>query len=128
MRILFLNDLSDPRIGSSVRQMYQHAACLRAQGHETALVTAVPERADATPTTIEGCAVWRLHSDYNVRFRGFRSLANPAVREPLARVLADYKPDIVHSHLLHTHLSYAALDQARATGAGVVFTAHDVMT
>ena len=41
MRILFLNDLSDPRIGSSVRQMYEHGAELRRRGHETALVTAL---------------------------------------------------------------------------------------
>lgn len=128
MRILFLNDLCDPRIGSSVRQMYQEAACLRALGHEAALVTAVQKREDATPTNIEGTPVWRLHSDYNLRFRGFQSLSNPAVRAPLAAVLREFKPDVVHSHLLHTHLSYAALDQAREAGAGVVFTAHDVMT
>ncbi|HUR28117.1 MAG TPA: glycosyltransferase family 4 protein [Planctomycetota bacterium] len=128
MRILFLNDLSDPRIGSSVRQMYQEAARLRELGHETAVFTAVPDAADATRTVIEGCDVWRFHSDYNVRYRGFKSLANSATKAPLARVLAEFRPDVVHSHLLHTHISYAALSQARAAGAGVVFTAHDVMT
>jgi glycosyltransferase involved in cell wall biosynthesis len=35
---------------------------------------------------------------------------------------------VVHSHLIHTHLGYASLTAARASGAGVVFTAHDVMT
>ena len=35
---------------------------------------------------------------------------------------------MVHSHLIHTHLSYASLTAAREAGAGVVFTAHDVMT
>lgn len=128
MRILFLNDLSDPRIGSSIRQMYQEAARLRELGHETGLVTAVQSAAEATPTCIEGCAVWRIHSDYNLRFRGFTSLSNPAVKEPFARALAEFRPDVVHSHLLHTHLSYAALEQARRAGAGIVFTAHDVMT
>ena len=130
MRILFLNDLSDPRIGSSIRQMYQEATCLRGLGHETALVTAVqsPSEASREWGSIEGCATWKIHSDYNLRFRSFRSLDNPAVTAPLARVLAEFKPDVVHSHLLHTHLSYAALGQARAAGAGVVFTAHDVMT
>jgi glycosyltransferase involved in cell wall biosynthesis len=108
--------------------MYQEAECLRALGHETALVTAVQDSKDATPTNIEGMSVWRLYSDYNLRFRGFRSLSNPAIREPFARILAEFKPDVVHSHLLHTHLSYAALDMAREAGAGVVFTAHDVMT
>ncbi|HTF87466.1 MAG TPA: glycosyltransferase family 4 protein [Planctomycetota bacterium] len=131
MRILFLNDLSDPRIGSSIRQMYQEAARLRELGHETALLTAVQSAAEATgacPVTIEGCDVWKFHSEYNLRFRGFKSLSNRAVQAPLARVLAEFQPDVVHSHLLHTHISYAALEQARRAGAGVVFTAHDVMT
>lgn len=127
MRILFLNDLHDPRIGSSIRQMYQEAGRLRALGHETALVTAVQERGQAHPTTIEGLDVFRLYSDYPVRFRGWRSLANPVVKEPFARVLADWRPDVVHSHIVHTHLSYDALRAAREAGAGVVFTAHDVM-
>ena len=128
MRILFLNDLSDPRIGSSVRQMYQHAEALRGLGHETALATAVQDPAEEGETVIEGLRVFRLVSDYNVRFRGFVSLDNPRVREPFRRVLATFRPDVVHAHLLHTHLSYAALTAAREAGAGVVFTAHDVMT
>ncbi|MBL8858464.1 MAG: glycosyltransferase family 4 protein [Planctomycetes bacterium] len=128
VRILFLNDLHDPRIGSSIRQMYQEGERLRELGHETALVSAVQDRALSTPTQIEGMDVFRLWSDYNVRFRGWRSLDNPSVREPLARVLAEWKPDVVHSHLLHTHLSYDALRAARESGAAVVFTAHDVMT
>jgi glycosyltransferase involved in cell wall biosynthesis len=128
MRVLFLNDLWDPRIGSSVRQMYQEAARLRELGHATALVTAVQDAEQATPTVIEGCDVFRLHSDYNVRFRGWTALDNPRVRAPLKRVLAEWRPDVVHSHLIHTHLGYASLGAARAAGAAVVFTAHDVMT
>jgi glycosyltransferase involved in cell wall biosynthesis len=128
MRILFLNDLHDPRIGSSIRQMYQEGERLRQLGHETALVTCVQDSASATPTEIEGMRVFRLFSDYNLRFRGWRSLDNELVREPFAKVLAEWKPDVVHSHLVHTHLGYASLAAARASGAGVVFTAHDVMT
>lgn len=128
MRVLFLNDLCDPRIGSSIRQMYQQARALRELGHETLVVSATQDAREAGDTTIEGCAVRRLHSDYNLRFRGWTSLDNPAVREPLRRTYEQWRPDIVHSHLLHTHLSYAALTLARAAGAGVVFTAHDVMT
>jgi hypothetical protein len=35
MRILLFIDLWDPRIGSSVREMYQHAEGPRELGHET---------------------------------------------------------------------------------------------
>lgn len=128
MRILFLNDLHDPRIGSSIRQMYQEARVLRSLGHETALVTATQDASDATPTEIEGLRTWRLHSDYNVRFRGWVALDNKRVRDPFARALHEFRPDIVHSHLVHTHIGYGSLTAANRAGAGVVFTAHDVMT
>lgn len=128
MRILFLNDLSDPRIGSSIRLMYQLGRRFAALGHETQLVTAVQDAALATPAEIEGMRVHRVHSDYNVRFRAWTGLDNPRTREPLRRVLAEFRPDVVHSHLIHTHLSYASLGLSRRAGAAVVFTAHDVMT
>ncbi len=128
MRILFLNDLHDPRIGSSVRLVYQLAERLRARGHSTLLVSTTTDRQLATPTRIEGLDVVRIWSDYPLRFRAWVGLDNKRVRAPLASVLAEWRPDVVHSHLVHTHLSYASLTRARAAGAGVVFTAHDVMT
>lgn len=128
MRILFLNDLWDPRIGSSVRQMYQQAELLRADGHETLIATTTPDRALVGRATVEGCELVRFHSDYPARFRAWKSLRNRAVIAPLRALLAEWKPDVAHSHLIHSHLSYSALTEARAAGAGVVFTAHDSMT
>ena len=128
MRVLFLNDLSDPRIGSSIRQMYQQGAHLRELGHETALVTAVQDPDQVGETEILGMRVFRLLSDYNVRFRAWVALDNSRVRAPFAEVLREFRPDIVHSHLIHTHLGFGSLAAARKAGAGVVFTAHDVMT
>ena len=69
MRVLFLNDLFDPRIGSSIRQMYQHAARLRELGHATAVVSTTPDRSEVGTRTIEGCQVHLIHSDYPMRFR-----------------------------------------------------------
>jgi glycosyltransferase involved in cell wall biosynthesis len=128
VHVLFLNDLCDPRIGSSIRQMYQQAKCLRDLGHRTSIVSTAQAARDAGPTTIEGCPVERIHSSYNARFRAWIGLKNRAVLGPLRDILARLLPDVVHSQLIHTHLSYAALDAARDQGAGVVFTAHDVMT
>lgn len=128
MRILFLIDLWDPRIGSSVRQMYQHAACLRARGHETAVVSTTPDPGECGRRTVEECEVFLIHSDYPPRFRSWVCLRHRSVLGPLREVLESWRPDVVHSHLIHTHLSYAALAEARAVGAGIVFTAHDSMT
>ncbi len=128
MRVLFLNELSDPRIGSSIRQMYQHAACLRERGHEAAVMSVTQDPDRRGWTEIEGTRVFHAVSDYPLRFRGWVSIDNPRVRADVRAVLGDFRPDVVHSHLIHTHLGYASLTAARESGAGVVFTAHDVMT
>lgn len=128
MKVLFLTEICDPRVGSSVRQMYQHARRLRELGHETVLVSTVRSAAEATPTEIEGMRVYRLHSDYPVRWRAWVSLHNHAIDRPLEQILQEERPDVVHAHLIHTHLGYHSLTQASQAGAAVVFTAHDVMT
>lgn len=128
MKVLFLTEIPDPGVGSSVRQMYQEARRLRALGHEAAVVSTVRDRADATPAVIEDTPVYRIWSDYPVRWRAWVSLHNRAIDRPLERALADFRPDVVHAHLVHTHLGYHSLTQARRAGVGVVFTAHDVMT
>jgi glycosyltransferase involved in cell wall biosynthesis len=128
MRILYLIDLWDPRIGSSVRQMYQLAARLRELGHETSVVSTTPDVSQTGWTQAEGTDVFRIHSDYPPRFRAWVALRHRSVLEKLRPVLEERRPDVVHSHLIHTHLSYSALTEARRAGAGVVFTAHDSMT
>ena len=128
MRILFLNDLFDRRLGSSVGLMYQEAERLAELDHECAIVTTTRDREEAGPTTIDGFPVFKLHSDYPFRFRAWVSVAERAIAQEVAAVLAEWQPDVVHSHIVHTHLSYGALTEARKAGAGVVFTAHDAMT
>ena len=71
MNILFYCEIGDPGVGSSVRQMYGLARELRERGHRTAVVSTVRDAADATPTTIDGTHVFRLHSDYPLRWRGW---------------------------------------------------------
>jgi len=128
MKVLFLCEIDDPRVGSSTRQMYQHAACLTADGHTVRVLSCVRSKADAGQVTIEGVQVTRVWSDYPVRFRAWKSLHNKVIDKPLEALLAEWKPDVVHAHLIHTHIGYHALTQAARSGAAVVFTAHDVMT
>jgi len=128
MRILFLTEIADPGVGSSSRLTFQLARTLEAQGHQCAVVGAVQEGGEATPTEVQGISVFRLYSDYPVRFRAWRSLHNSFVDQPLEEILRDWQPDLVHAHLIHTHIGYHALTQAKRLGMAVVFTAHDVMT
>lgn len=128
MRILFLNDLWDQRIGSSVRQMYQHADELRTRGHDVLCFSTTPDPELVGETTELDIPLVRVHSDYDPRWRAWVGLNNKGVVAELERVLAEFQPDVVHTHLIHTHISYAALGAAKRAGAAVVFTAHDVMT
>lgn len=127
MRILFLCDLHDYGLGSSIRQMYQQARLLRAEGQEV-LVVSCTQEGEEREIEVDGTAVRLLPSSYPVRFRAWVSLDNPRVREPLQRILESWQPDVVHAQLIHAHLGYASLTAARRSGAGVVFSAHDAMT
>jgi len=128
MKILFLNDLWDQRIGSSIRQMYQHAEELRRRGHEVLCFSTTPDPELVGEAEELGIPLVRVLSDYNPRWRAWVGMNNRAVVTELEAVLDSFRPDIVHTHLIHTHISYAALAAAQRAGARVVFTAHDVMT
>ena len=128
MRVLFLNDLWDQRIGSSIRQMYQHAQELERRGHEVLCFSTTPDPELVGEAEELGIKLVRAHSAYNPRWRAWVGMNNRPVVAELERVLAEFRPDIVHTHLIHTHISYAALAAAQRAGAKVIFTAHDVMT
>ena len=128
MRILFLNDLHDRRLGSSVRQMYQEAERLMELGHEPAIVSVTQDPSQVGETNVGGIPLFLLHSDYPFRFRAWVSVAKRSIISEFGEILGRWKPDVVHSHIVHTHLSYGVLTEARRQGVGVVFTAHDAMT
>ncbi|MFT5154245.1 MAG: glycosyltransferase involved in cell wall biosynthesis, partial [Planctomycetota bacterium] len=127
MRVLFLTEVSDPGVGSSTRQMYQVARQLRELGHETHCIGTTTKADEVGEFVVEGMGLTRLHSSYPLRLRGVVSLRNPQITKGVAQTIARFRPDVVHAHLIHTHLGYHSLTQARLAGAGVVFTAHDVM-
>lgn len=128
MRVLHLIDLYDPKIGSSIRQMYQMAERMRAHGVETQVATVTQNPAEAGVIDVLGFQVHRIYSDYPVRWRPIVSLRNRRVLPALESILKQFKPDVVHAHLIHSHLSYASLTLAKRHGAAVIFSAHDVMT
>lgn len=127
MRILVANDglehgsLSVPRLA---RQLALH---LSTQGHETALVGAVGDRASVGEGWDEGLKTFRIYSDYPVRFRAVRGLYNRDTVPKFRDIVSRWKPDVVHFHNVHTHLSFHCLEVARRAGARVLLTAHDVM-
>ena len=69
--------------------------------------------------------IYRARSDYHPRLRPLLGLANPLTLGAVRRVLADFKPDLVHAWNVHQHLSYAALALASRHGAASVLTFQD---
>ncbi|MCY3747965.1 MAG: glycosyltransferase family 4 protein [Chloroflexi bacterium] len=75
----------------------------------------------------DGVRVRRLRSRYPERFRNTVAMANPMVVPGVRRELAEYKPDVVHAHNVHQHLSFATLSAAARLGVPVLYTAHDYL-
>ena len=126
MKVLVANDLHgrSSAAGVAVRM----AEGLAARGHEVGFLATVQRASEAGEDMQNGVRV-RLAATpaYNLRWRAWRSLDNPAGRAALARAVDDWRPDVVHVHNLHIHLSYACLAEARSWGAKTVLHVHDAM-
>ncbi len=75
----------------------------------------------------EGVRVTRLRSRYPERFRNTVAIANPLVLAGVHAALSDFKPDIVHAHNIHQHLSFASLRPASELDVPIAYTAHDFL-
>ncbi len=126
MRILVANDLygHSSAAGVAVRM----AEGLAARGHDVAFLATTTDPSAAGRFDEGGVVVHVEHVPaYNLRWRAYRSLDNPAGVAAMTRVVEDWRPDVVHVHNLHIHLSYACLAVARRGGAKVVLHVHDAM-
>jgi glycosyltransferase involved in cell wall biosynthesis len=127
LHIVILSDLLPPdEPGGAGRVAWQLGQGYVAAGHRVTFVTSSPG-----PSRVEkrdGFTVHVLHSRYAERWRAWLGLFNPQTVWPLNRLLRQLRPDVVHAHNIHGHLSYHSLVIARYAGAATVFTAHDAMT
>ncbi len=126
MRITLLADTYPPenRGGAGVVVERLAGAFVR-RGHEVS-VLATSRRAESDVEQ-DGVRVRRLWSRYPERFRNTVAMANPLVLAGVRDALEEFRPDVIHAHNVHQHLSFAALGAARETGAPVAYTAHDFL-
>jgi glycosyltransferase involved in cell wall biosynthesis len=96
-----------------------HAKELRKKGHEVFVITTTHKK--------ENVGKFTIYSNYNPLFRAYKSLNNPEVVREVGKILAQIKPDVVHAHNIHTHLSYRSLVEARKHAQAVFLTVHDSM-
>lgn len=124
-RVLIVNKFYYPRGGDCVCAINLENL-LRSKGHEVAVFAMQYD--ENIPSA---------YSSYfaeNVGFsEGVSAKLNAAkrvfgfgsVKDSFARILADFKPDVVHLHNIHSYLSPVVAKMAKRAGAKVVWTMHD---
>jgi len=128
MKILFLSDDFPPNsLGGAGIVAHNLAKAIKELGHDVYVVSATQDRSGEGSYVQDGLKVCKIYSEYHRRWRAYRSLYNPYTVKKVRKVIADIKPDVVHAHNIHSHLSYYCLKIAKLAGASVFLTAHDVM-
>ena len=122
MHILLLNDDSLPTarggaavIAETLRKEYE------ARGHR---VTFVTTHQDSDDIQKSGNTI-SLPSQYNLSSRHSHCIADPKMATMLSHIFEECKPDAVHAHNIHTHLTYESLLIAKKHTNSIVLTAHD---
>jgi len=129
MKIVYLTDDYPPHTtGGAARVVYSLAKKMKELGHEVCVITTVRNRSEEGISSENGIFIYRLVSKYHERWRAWLGIYNFKVVGRIAAILRDIRPDVVHAHNIHYHLSYHALKQARNFAQKVFFTAHDVMS
>lgn len=101
---------------------------LAASGHRVVFLATTQRKERAGRSAQGGVDVRQEYTPpYNLRWRAWRSLDNRPGVEAMTAAVSELRPDVVHVHNLHIHLSYAALAAAKAHGAKVVLHVHDIM-
>jgi len=129
MKIAILHDNFPPHsIGGADIVAFTFAKQLQREGHDILVITTARKPSDAGVSVYEGLTVHTIATSYDLRFQAYVSLWNVPVVRKVKKILADFKPDVVHAHNVHGYLSYRSLAVAKKLGSRVVLTCHDVMS
>jgi glycosyltransferase involved in cell wall biosynthesis len=128
MRIALLHDDYPPlHQGGAGVIVHELAKQFLAHGHKVLVLSTVQNKRFAGSDLFEGVEIERMYAHSPERWRAFLSLSNPYVVRQVRKKLAEWKPDVVHAHNVHWHLSYHSLKAAAHGRIPVFLTAHDVM-
>lgn len=128
MKILILHDNFPPQsFGGAELIAFYYAKAMKDKGHQISVITAVQDRALEGEFEYEGLKIFRIYSKYHPRFQAYLSLYNPYTVSKVRKIIQDIKPDVVHAHNIHYHLSYHSFKLAKDFGAKVFLTIHDAL-
>lgn len=98
------------------------------KGHDVFVITTVQEKNLEGEFYENGLKIYRIYSKYSEKFRSYLSIYNPYVVSKIKRIMSELRPDIVHAHNIHYHISYHCLFLASRYAKKVFLTTHDVMS
>ncbi len=126
MKIVILSDSFPPTIlGGADIIASNLASQLSDKGNNVYVITTTRNHDDAGVSKYNNLIVYRIHSDYHMRWRAYLSLNNRKVVKEVENILKNLKPDVVHAHNVHEYLSYASLKMAKKYSKVVLLTFHD---
>ena len=129
MKIVILSDGFPPNDISGAEVIAGNLAhALSRKGHEISVITTVRDKSLAGIFKDNSLTIYKIYSDYDLRFRSYRSINNPKIVREVGRIVKEIRPDIVHAHNLHRYISYASLKEAKKYSKAVYLTMHDVMS
>lgn len=129
MRVLVANKFWYRR-GGLERVMLDEIAWLEHAGHEIAHFSTTHPANDASPWSDYFVPYLELGSEGGLSTgekltAAARMFVNYDAKRRFARLLADFRPDIIHVHGIHRQISPSILDAALRVGIPVVQTLHD---
>jgi glycosyltransferase involved in cell wall biosynthesis len=129
MRILVANKFWYRRAGLE-RVMFDEIAWLQEAGHEVAHFSTQHPENDPSPWSDYFSPYLEIGVDTDLTTRqksiaAVRMFWNDEAARCFARLLRDFRPDIVHVHGIHRQISPSILVEARRAGVPVVQSLHD---
>ncbi|MDO8648439.1 MAG: glycosyltransferase family 4 protein [Candidatus Peregrinibacteria bacterium] len=125
MRILFLTDDYPEEGGSSVAGVVHTLdQGLRHAGHDVSIITT---HQTGEPIQRRDRVV-SIPVSYRKSLRHYYCLHMPAVSRMLDEEIAKVKPDVIHAHNVHQHITYDGLRVARKHTEKLFLTLHDAMS
>ena len=129
MKILFLQDDFPPySYGGAGQVAFNLAKGLKEKGHQVFVISAKQEKSLSGRENYQGLGVYRIYSNYHERWRAYLGLYHPGVVSQIKKIIKEVKPDIIHAHNIHYHLSYYSLKIAKRFGCPLFLTLHDAMS
>ncbi|MBU0766644.1 glycosyltransferase family 4 protein [Patescibacteria group bacterium] len=125
MKIVLLNDDSLPLSkGGAAVVMDSLMQGYKDNGHDVTLITTHQD--ETKGEIMSNGNVISILSNYPSKYRHHHCLGNPKMSSMLSQVFEEIKPDAVHAHNIHAHLTYEGLLIAKKYTSRIILTAHDV--